>query len=101
VTKKKSSKKRKRRNRKVPAGELPNAYMCCSNDCEMNYSIVYYAFDFDPKFQVSGRCHKCDAPRCWVSLLKEDRYKYKFGDRYPSIEERTDGLDTRSPEEKV
>lgn len=99
--KKTSSKKKKKRNRKVPAGEKPNAYMRCSEGCELDYSIVYYAFGYDPNFKVKGSCPKCDKGRCWVSLIEEDRYRYKFGDKYPSIEERTNGVDTGTPERKV
>ena len=101
MTKKTSNKKKKKRHRKHPAGAKPNAFMRCSKDCSLDYSVVYYAFDHNPDFKVKGDCPRCKANRCWVSLLKEERYKYKFGDKYPSIEERTNGLDTRSPEEKV
>lgn len=89
MTKKKSSKKKKKRNRKVPAGERPNAYMRCSEGCKLDYSIVYYAFDYNPDFKVKGKCPKCGANRCWVSLLNEDRYRYNFGDRYPSLKNRS------------
>ena len=93
MTKKKSTKKKKKQ-RKHPANKKPNAFMRCSEECSLDYSIVYYAFDLGPNFKAKGRCPRCNAGRCWVSLLEKDRYKYKFGDRYPSIEERSNGLDT-------
>jgi hypothetical protein len=101
VTKKTSHKKKKKRRRKHPAGEKPNAFMRCSTDCSLDYSIVYYAFDYNPDFKVKGKCPRCKANRCWVSLLEKDKHKYKFGDRYPSIEERTNGLDTGPSEGKI
>lgn len=101
MTKKTSTKKKEKRQRKHTANEKPNAFMRCSEKCSLDYSIVYYAFDLDPNSKVKGRCPRCNAGRCWVSLLEKDRYKYKFGDKYPSIEERINGMDTKTPKEQT
>jgi len=78
---------KKRRMRKKPADGLPDAYMCCAEDCSLNRSIVYYGFNHGHHSDLKGTCPKCGLRRCWVSLSEDERYQYKFGDEYPLREE--------------